>query len=68
MLNLDMSEWKHDIPYNALDAVCIKWTCLSGAIIKYDYFVAIVGSPDNLNLNRNPITFPVYWARFEANT
>lgn len=68
MLNLEVQEWRHDIPYNAFDVVCIKWTCLSGAITKYDYFASIAGSPENLNLNRNPITFPLYWARIETNT
>lgn len=68
MTNCDVPEWKHDIEYRPMNVVCIKWTCLSGAIIKYDYFCAILGDEDFHNLNRNPITFPQYWARLEANT
>ena len=58
LLNVD--EWDKDIPYRAYDVVCIEWTCM-GFLKRAEYYVALIGSEENLNVNRNPISFPAYW-------
>ena len=60
---LDVKDWDKGHPYSAYDVVCVTWDC--GFCKRLEFYRALVGSSINENVNKNPISFPVYWMKLE---